>query len=393
MKLRVFSLLQVVVFGLFLAGPLVLPLCGLPAGRLAVENRPLAPWPEPGRLWRDPAGYGPALAAAGRDAAPFRDHLIRANSRLRLAVFGESPVPGVIVGREGWLYYNLEAALDDALNVVPLTEAQIEAMVRVQVERRDWLARRGAAYVVVFAPNKERVYPEFLPGGLHPLRPVSRLGQLAPRLRRAGVAVLDLREDLVAAKAAHRAYMKTDTHWNAWGAFAGAAALVDAVRRERPGAPPLEAADYAVTETDGPGGDLAEMLLLPDVWREREVLVAKRSPALAHPAPDGAYPDPADHPDRARVSLETDRTEWPRAVFFHDSFAKAMTPFVAERFSRSVFLWSHAFSPVIVEVEHPDVVVLEVVERYVFALSLDNPADVREDGPAAANGSSAVPGS
>lgn len=374
---RFFPYLQSLLLVAFLAAPMVLPLCGVPAGRLAVENRPLAAPPALDVLWRDPVGYGPALAAACRDAAPFRDHLIRANSRLRLALFGESPVPGVLVGREGWLFYTLESALDDFLNTIPLSEKDMATMVRIQVERRDWLAARGAAYLVVFAPDKTSVYPEFMPAGLAPLRPVSRLDQLVPRLRQAGITVLDLREPLAAAKAVRRSYMKTDTHWNGWGAFAGAAAIVEAVSRLRPGLPELADADYEVIEQDRPGGDLAEMLLLPDVWREVDLVPQKRTPALARPAADGPYPDPADHPDRERQALETKQADWPRIVFFHDSFARPMARFLAERCSRSVFLWSHAFSPSIIEAEKPDVVVLETVARYVYALSLENPEAVR----------------
>jgi len=374
---RMLPLLQVLVFALFLAGPVGLSLLGVPGGRLAVENRPMAKAPPLAMAWSDPAGFGPALAGYCRDAAPFRDHLIRANSRLRLALFRESPVPGVVLGRDGWLFYSLEWALDDFLNVIPLAEREIAAMVRIQVERRDWLAARGMGYLVVFAPDKAGVYPEFLPEGISPLGPMSRLDQLVPRLRQAGVAVVDLREALPAAKAAHRAYMKTDTHWNGWGALAGASAIVEAVRRQRPDLPALDPGAYEVAGQDRPGGDLAEMLLLPDIWREHDLLPRARGPVLARPAPDGPYPDPADHPERSRAALETGQGGWPRLVVFHDSFARGMMPYLAERFSRSVFLWSHAFSPEIIEAERPDVVVLEVVARYIFALSLENPEGMR----------------
>jgi hypothetical protein len=365
---RLANFLQILVAVLFLAAPFGLPFLGISGGRLAVENRPQAPRPPLAWVWEEPARFGPALAAHLRDTAPFRDHLIRADNRLRLALFGESPVAGVIVGRDGWLYYNLEQALDDYLNIVPLSEADMAEMVRVQLERRDWLAARGVAYLIVFAPNKERVYPEYLPSGLHPLRPTSRLEQIVPRLRAAGLEVLDLRSSLTAAKAGGRTYMKTDTHWNGYGGLVGASALVAALARQFPAMEPLDPAAYEVVATDRPGGDLAEMLLLPDIRREPDLAVRPRGASLARPAPPGAYPDPADHPERERAAYETDRKDWPRAVFFHDSFARALQAPAAERFSRSVFLWTHAFVPAVIEAERPNVVVLEIVERYVYAL-------------------------
>jgi hypothetical protein len=374
-----FAWLQSFLFVACLAAPVGLTLCGLPSGRLAVEKRPMAEAPSLAMAWQAPSAYGPALAAFCRDAAPFRDHLIRAGFRLQLALFGQSPAPGVLLGREGWLYFTQESALDDYLRAIPLSEAAVRDMVRLQVERRDWLAARGMAYLVVLAPNKATVYPEFMPPGLHPLGALSRLDQVVGPLRRAGVAVLDLREALARAKARRRAYLKTDTHWNGWGAFAGAAALVAALGERYPELPPLTEADYDVETVHQPGGDLAEMLLMPDRLTEENLVPRPRGPMLARPVPAGPYADPADHPDRAGLVFETGRPDWPGAVFFHDSFTRPMVPYLAERFSRSVFLWSHAFSPEIILAERPGVVVLEVVERYVYALTLENPPEVRRD--------------
>lgn len=384
MPSRFFPWLQSLLFVVFLAAPVGLTLCGVPSGRLAVEKRPLAAPPPLAQAWREPTAYGPALAAACRDGAPFRDHLIRAGFRLQLAAFDQSPIPSVLLGREGWLYFTQESALDDALNAIPLDKPAIDTMVRVQKERADWLARQGKTYLVVFAPNKATIYPEYLPDGFAPLGPVSRLDQVVGPLREAGVHVLDLRGPLARAKAERRAYLKTDTHWNRFGAFAGASALVAALAPGRSGLPPLAAADYVVEPVRQPGGDLAEMLLMPDRLTEEDLVPRPLGRVLARPAPAGNYPDPASQPERDRLAFATDRADWPRAVFFHDSFCRPMAPYLAERFSRSVFLWSHAFSPAIIAAERADVVVLEVVERYIYALTLENPAEVRGTGAALA---------
>ena len=84
---RLANILQILVVVVFLAAPYGLPLLGVPGGRLAVENRPVAPVPPLAEALDAPGRYGPALAAHVRDAAPFRDHLIRANNRLRLALW------------------------------------------------------------------------------------------------------------------------------------------------------------------------------------------------------------------------------------------------------------------------------------------------------------------
>ncbi|KUG28947.1 hypothetical protein ASZ90_001172 [hydrocarbon metagenome] len=384
MKTRATDLLRTLVFLAVLAGPLAVAGLGLdPAGGAAHENRTLAAVPGTSLLFSDPAAYARGLRAAFAERFPLRETLIRAGNRLRLAVFGESPVPGVLVGRDGWLFYSLENALDDHINVMDMSEAFQADMTRILVARRDRLAARGIAFYVVVCPDKHTVYPEYLPGYVHPLRPRSRLDILGERLTAAGVAFIDLRPDMARAKAVRRAYWKTDTHWNDWGAFMGAKRIVDVLRQRFPAIPPLDAADFDVTEAVIPGGDLAGMLLLPDVWPETDIRLTPKDPrgkgvrvSFGAPRP---YADPANHPDRAMVVAETGDARLPRALFFRDSFSSAMIPFLAGRFQSAVFVWNHAYSPDIVAAERPDVVVLEVVERYQYAFCLDNPPEPSGD--------------
>jgi hypothetical protein len=57
----------------------------------------------------------------------------------------------------------------------------------------------------------------------------------------------------------------------------------------------------------------------------------------------------------------------PRAVIFHDSFGVALTPLLAEGFSRVRFEWiKEGFDTAIIESERPAVVVQEMTERYLM---------------------------
>ncbi len=380
MNARIAALIQSLLFVAVLAAPMAAAYVGFePRAVVADENRTLAEVPGLSLFFTDPAQGVSRLRAAFADRFPLRETLIRAGNRLGLAVFGESPIPGVVVGRQGWLYYSLEHALDDALNVMNLPPALQDDMVRVLAERRDRLAARGIAFYVLIPPDKHTVYPEFLPASVRRLRPLSRLDILAQRLARAGIAVVDVRGELARAKAVRRAYWKTDTHWNDWGAFVAARTLVDALRVRFPRIPPLREDDYEVAETVVPGGDLAGMLLMPDLLPETDIRMAPRDPqAPGQRAVFGAsrpYPDPANHPERAMVVAETGERSLPRALFFRDSFSSAMIPFLAGRFQSAVFVWTHAYHPEIVAAERPDVVILEVVERYQYAFGLENPPE------------------
>jgi hypothetical protein len=54
----------------------------------------------------------------------------------------------------------------------------------------------------------------------------------------------------------------------------------------------------------------------------------------------------------------------PRLVMFHDSFGLRLIRFLSEHFSRSVYVEARDVKRLTVEWEQPDVVILEVCERY-----------------------------
>jgi hypothetical protein len=65
---------------------------------------------------------------------------------------------------------------------------------------------------------------------------------------------------------------------------------------------------------------------------------------------------------------EQDDTRLPRAVVFRDSFGSALVPFLAEHFSRALFLWQYNVDPDVVLAERPAVVIQEWVGRRLSTL-------------------------
>lgn len=357
--------------------PLVLPqalgLLGVSEGPKAEEQRRKAQAPQATLLLADPGVYGRKLAAYYADNFPFRDWLIRANNELKLAVFRESPVRTVILGRDGWLFYNMESDLEDWLNLWSVSDEELDAAERILTERRDWLAAQGIAYLAVICPNKTTVYHDFLPTGFRKLGAVPRLDRLRDRMETAGLDFLDLRPAMRQASSVRQAYWKTDTHWNDWGALVGSAAMVEALRPRFPAMESIDLQAYHPEEVTVPGGDLARLLLLEDRFTERfENMVPNFTPK-AKPGPSRGYANPTTYSGREMVIRETGDQALPNALVFRDSFAKAAIPFLSERFDRSVYIWVHQFLPDIVLAEKPDVVVFEAVERYQHAILLGNP--------------------
>jgi alginate O-acetyltransferase complex protein AlgJ len=351
---------------------LCLPITGLvlnldrdaPSG----ENRTLAVWPQ---LRSDAASLRALpeqLIRYFEDHFAFRVRLVRWQAMVRLCALGVSPSASVIKGRDGWLFYADDGAMEDYAEAQPFTGAELEQWRHTLQDIRDWLHAQGIAYVFVIPPDKHVIYQEYMPDTIRRTA-ISRIDQLVSHLREhSTVRVLDLRPALLAAKARERLYHRTDTHWNDRGAFVGYQSIVDALREEFPTLQPRSRTAFESRVVRSAGLDLAGMLGLTEVIREDDLVLVPRRPATAR------ILEP-QHPNRrlmhARIVTEAPN-RGPRAVVFMDSFGPGLVPFLSEDFSRVVYLWQSNLDPQVVQQERPQVVIQEWVGR---SLSTHDPYD------------------
>src|SRR5262249_48273920 len=153
------------------------------------------------------------------DHFAFRATLVRWNAETRLFGLGVSPSPLVIKGEGPWLYFADDFGAEDYANAAPLGPGALEDWHEAVTRARDWLRDRAVRYVLTLTPDKHTIYPEHMPRTIRMLRGVSRTDQVLAVLADTGVAIVDPRPVLFAAKARERLYFLTDTHWNDRGAF------------------------------------------------------------------------------------------------------------------------------------------------------------------------------
>jgi hypothetical protein len=332
------------------------------------EKRRLAPAPVSRLSQPIEVSYTGAFESWWNDSFGFRRSLVVAYSRALLSL-GVSSTPSVIVGKSGWLFFAGDDALASYRAVQPLTEAELTRWQRRMERRQAWLAERGIRFLVVIAPNKETIYPEYMPARLNRVRDTTRLDQIVSHLReRSSVAILDPRAALRSAKAGGTVYFRTDTHWNDAGAW-----LLhrEIVARLRAWYPEVEArpAVPIVRVRWGWSGDLATMLGLEGRIGEHPLLLAP--PRVSRAADPGARPL---DPQRQLSAAERSIASRLRVVMFHDSFGVSLQPLLSESCSRIVFSsgpsdWRLNFDPALVERERPAVVIQEIAERFAVASS------------------------
>jgi alginate O-acetyltransferase complex protein AlgJ len=281
------------------------------------------------------------------DRFGMRPDLIRWNSVLRVRLLGVSPVRSVIMGKDGWLFYRSEAqedgnTIDDHRGKIPLTARDLADLRSTLEENEREFSKRGIAYLVVIAPNKNTAYPDYLPEGIGSPGTVTRLDQFMNYMKaHSGVRVIDLREALLRARKKYPTYLKTDSHWNTYGAYVGFQEIVRALCGRFPTlAPALLESVHPTLERSLPGGDLSQMLFMQDLTPEDN-----RTRFIPAGLPDSPV-------------LDT-------IVFRHDSFGDNLYPFLTPLARRIVNITPFApFDFEALERNHPQVVLHVFVERY-----------------------------
>jgi alginate O-acetyltransferase complex protein AlgJ len=351
---RIGKLLLVVGFCLGIYVPFLAMVSGKAPAPTGHEKRKPAPFPR--LVWKKLATYPGELEAYVKDHFGFRDWLIGYNSLLRVRTLHISPVPNVVIGTDGWLFYaaNKDGAdLRDHVGKLPFTKPELEAARKNLEARRATCAAVGAAMLVVLAPNKQTVYPEKMSGYDHANR--TRIDQFVEALAGSDVPVIDLRTAFAAHKNQADLYYRTDSHWNQEGAFVGYGAISAWLAKNVPGYVPLDRTAYRIVKTPRQGGDLAGMLSMAEAFPEEEVTFVRLAGEV-EPAKSSPY----------TREYRVGAADLPRAILFGDSFAGNLERFLAPHFSRFVShnMAAQSYDEALVRTEKPAVVILEIVERY-----------------------------
>jgi hypothetical protein len=299
-----------------------------------------------------------------------RQPLIQLNSMLRSLV-GASEWRSVLIGRDGWLFYRGDQIIEQDRGLENFSETDLSVYVSALDARRRWLERSGARMVMMVAPDKSTIYPEYMVPEMPQVAP-TRLDQLAAAIAGTGVIFLDLRPVLRAAKSSGPIYYKTDSHWTSLGAYVAANELLRVLHPIFPELDSFPPGAWSFEFAFSAGGDLMPAFDYP--WDAHE-----RVPIPVRNFPDriryrGSEPMPAipkilgwSHDLDGSIAV-TALTERPKLLVIGDSYSVALLPFLQQAFSQVAFIAESRDSTFeeyrFVERYRPDIVLFEKVERY-----------------------------
>ena len=277
------------------------------------------------RLAKAVVDFPPAFTAYFENHHLLRQQLVDGLQYVRFHLLRETIFPNVLIGKEDWLYYTGENNIADYECTSPFTAKELQAVRSRLLNWNDQLSARDIRFYIVFAPNKETIYPQYLPDGLKPGVNACRIDQVMQDLQKTELTVLDLRAPLQIAAQSTRVYHRTDTHWNAAGALLASREILALLKQDFPLLTPPSFNDYQ--EVSQPfSGDLAAFLP-PDarfVEQATNLVPVFQPRAILE---EGA--------DRSIIS-SIPGSSLPRALVFRDSFSDALIPFFIRAFFTSV---------------------------------------------------------
>lgn len=301
-----------------------------------------------------------------RDQFGLRDYLLGANSIERVFVFGISPTPLVEFGKDRWMFYTGDWSAKVFSGQHPLDEPTLEAWERMLENHREVSNALGAKHLFVFGPNKETIYPDYVPPTWKKHGP-TRLEQLDAWLKKDphGPRFLDLRPALTAGRAEdepfNHLYYELGTHWNGRGYYIAYCEILREMKRLGVAVEPLPWDGLIRMGNTGQGDTWARAMYIAPLVEQRNLWVAPTgmgrlvSDEQIRGVRHAIYVGPDPHA--------------PKAIMFHDSFGQSLETLLSAHFSRLHCIWSPIADQKVIEADKPDVVFEVYVERALVGMA------------------------
>ncbi len=297
----------------------------------------------------------PELGDYFADHFAFRWEIIEAHSFLKGKLFGMSGEDAVIQGKDGYYFYT--DSLESYLGIPTMDARELYGTARMLALIQEYVEGQGGSFVFTVAPNKNTLYPQYMPYYHKKIRDEGDLEGLVKELKEAGVAYADLVEAF--SEEDEVLYHRLDSHWNNKGAALAMGAVMDALGQahtDYAGMPYEVRRDFA--------GDLYEMVHPlgkekdENIYYEREFTFD--------------YGDGFQSTEDMKIHTTNPGKEH-GAVVFRDSFGNSLTPFIAEEYGKGYFDRSVPYPVDTLEKEGADTLIFEIVERHLDILAREAP--------------------
>lgn len=323
---------------------MLIPMIGLGLGVRTknTENRQLASFP------KLDMNFTKGFDSYWQDQFPFRGEMITGYNRLNQLLFKYSGNEKVIYGQDG-MYY-LAETIQDYQNSEPFSKQQLLKIENNFNLINKYLSREGINLHVMVVPNKNTIYPQYMPNHLKVLSDEDNLDnfyQLNFEFNN-----VNLKEPLLEKAKSELIYHKEDSHYNNLGAAYVHDILLENIKGEKG---QLSNQPYTMVK-DFPG-DLTT-LLYPSTIIYDENMDFGLTQNYLYLRPIASFDD---------VTIHTLNQEKSGSLYMiRDSFGRALIPMLSNEFENVTY---SRISPYYIQEairNEVDDVVIEITERNMF---------------------------
>ena len=320
------------------------------------ENRKLAEFPKITKEDHINADFIDEFDDFINDRIGMRSILVSLNTKLRTGVFRESTEDSVILGKKGWLFYS--DTLPDYMGVATLSDRNINNIANTLKIVNEELDNQDVDFVFVIIPNKNSIYPEYMPSYYIPSGGDNNRILLQRAMDSKGVNYSDVYGALK-----HNneiLYQQTDSHWNYEGALIGYNKIMKDSNH-----PYLEINNMEFETVRDWDGDLGTMLYSVDAKKDYQ-LYPKYEFTYEYTSHD-------KEPDSITLKTHGNMVENDNAIIYRDSFMNIGHKYFAEVFTDCVFSRALPYKLDLVKDNDADFVLIEIVERNIKNLATKAP--------------------
>lgn len=290
------------------------------------------------------------------DHLPFRTKLRELWTNMNYNLFNTTVDSRVVIGKEGWLFYRGNKSIEQAQGILEYSDKEKDDILVAIRNNVNELRKKGIKTYVLVAPNKENIYREYLPDSIPIKDTESRTEKLVKYIQEnSDINIIYPKEELKKAKEKYQIYRKYDTHWNKIGAFIGTAELQKKIDRQF--LYNMNTIKVKKLESNE-GRDLANFASLEKNISEKAVIV------------DDFYSEVEYSVNKNKQYEEyiSNSKNSQTVLFVGDSFREDMKPYFSKLYSRVIYLHRDDYTKDLIDKIKPDIVVIEVVERFSSAL-------------------------
>ncbi len=328
-----------------------------------LENRALSPKPllikESGINY----SYGKEFESWFNDHIGGRSELLKIHLKLDTMLLGKAQNDKAIEGENGWLFYRAEKSQELFQNKLHFTDEEKKTILTNLENRNNWFKAKNIKFFLLIPPEKYSIYGDSFPQSIYRQNTISRTEDLLNFLNsnKSSLPIIFPVQNLISAKSSGKlVYLKNDTHWTNLGAYLAYSELMKHIKKEFPDIYILDESKMTYNEYVDTGGDLQQMLGIPG---EKYADVK-----YCDPQPFNGFHFKYllnNKGERKNIITENKHRKY-KIIMLRDSFTTALLPYISESAGKVFYLWDFNINnhQDLILKEKPDVVILEVVERY-----------------------------